>query len=192
MLEAASLEELARVAAGCRRCRLRAGCRQVVFGEGNPRARLMFVGEGPGEQEDLEGRPFVGRAGQLLDRMIEAMGLRRGDVYIANVVKCRPPGNRQPLPDEADACWPFLSRQIELVDPAIIVCLGATAARRLVDPRAGVLRSRGQWFQRNGRRVAVTFHPAALLRNPSQKKLAWEDLQMVMAEYSRLTGTKGR
>lgn len=175
-----SLEELAAIARACNRCRLRAGCRQVVFGEGNPQARLMFVGEGPGEQEDLQGRPFVGRAGQLLDRMIEAMGLKRQDVYIANVVKCRPPGNRTPQPDEADACWPFLRRQIELINPRFIVCLGATAANRLLGPGHGVSKSRGRLYQWNGRLLAVTFHPAALLRFPSNKKLAWEDLKMVM------------
>ena len=179
-----SLEELAAIARACSRCRLRAGCRQVVFGEGNPRARLMFVGEGPGEQEDLQGRPFVGRAGQLLDRMIEAMGLRRQDVYIANVVKCRPPGNRTPQPDEADACWPFLRRQIELINPRFIVCLGATAANRLLGPGRGVTKSRGRLYQWNGRLLAVTFHPAALLRFPSNKKLAWEDLKMVMRALS--------
>lgn len=184
-----SLDQLAAIARGCTACRLRAGCRQVVFGEGNPKARLMFVGEGPGEQEDIQGRPFVGRAGQLLDRMIGAMGLARGDVYIANVVKCRPPGNRAPQPDEADACWPFLRRQIQLIDPKIIVCLGAVAAKRLLGPGFGVTKSRGQLFEREGRLVAVTFHPAALLRFPANKKLAWEDLKMVMQAYG--DGTLG-
>jgi len=181
-----TLEELARIARACSRCRLRAGCRQVVFGEGNPKARLMFVGEGPGEQEDIQGRPFVGRAGQLLDRMIAAMGLQRADVYIANVVKCRPPQNRAPEPDEADACWPFLRRQIELINPRIIVCLGAVAARRLLGPSASVTKSRGRFFEVDGRLVAVTFHPAALLRFPANKKLAWEDLKMVMRALEEL------
>lgn len=140
----------------------------------------MFVGEGPGEQEDIQGRPFVGRAGQLLDRMIAAMGLSRAEVYIANVVKCRPPQNRAPQPDEAEACWPFLRRQIELINPRIIVCLGAVAARRLLGPGASVSKSRGRFFNVDERLVAVTFHPAALLRFPANKKLAWEDLKMVM------------
>lgn len=186
-----SLEELARIALACNGCRLRAGCRQVVFGEGNPQARLMFVGEGPGEQEDLQGRPFVGRAGQLLDRMIAAMGLARSDVYIANVVKCRPPNNRAPELDEADACWPFLRRQIELVDPRIIVCLGAVAARRLLGPGFGVTKSRGRFYERDGRLLTVTFHPAALLRFPAQKKLAWEDLKMVMRALEDLRSSPG-
>lgn len=186
-----SLEALAQIARACSRCRLRAGCRQVVFGEGNPRARLMFVGEGPGQQEDIEGRPFVGRAGQLLDRMIEAMGLKRQDVYIANVVKCRPPSNRAPQPDEADACWPYLRRQIELVDPEIIVCLGAVAAQRLLGPGTGVTKSRGRFFSWNGRRVAVTFHPAALLRFPANKRLAWEDLKMVMRALAEDAADQG-
>lgn len=174
----------------CTRCKLAGlGRRQVVFGVGNPHAELMFVGEAPGADEDIQGEPFVGRAGQLLTKMIEAMGYTRESVYIANVVKCRPPGNRAPQPDEADACWPFLRRQIQLIDPKIIVCLGAVAAKRLLGPGFGVTKSRGQLFEREGRLVAVTFHPAALLRFPANKKLAWEDLKMVMQAYG--DGTLG-
>ncbi|MBO2518861.1 uracil-DNA glycosylase [Limnochorda sp.] len=180
---ATALAQLAQEAVGCRRCPLREGARQVVFGEGNPDATLMLVGEGPGAQEDLEGRPFVGRAGQLLDKMLAAIGIAREEVYIANVVKCRPPGNRVPTPAEQDACFPYLQQQIELVQPEIILCLGATAARRLIDPRFSVTRSHGVWYEREGRRVIATFHPAALLRDPGKKRLAWDDLQKVQAVY---------
>ena len=176
---AQDLETLGGLVRGCTRCPLRAGCRQVVFGEGHPRARLMLVGEGPGQVEDETGRPFVGPAGQLLDRMLAAIGLSREQVYIANVVKCRPPNNRVPTPEEAAACWPHLRRQMELVRPEVVLCLGATAARQLVDPRGSISSLRGQWYVRDGVRYRVTFHPAALLRDPSKKPLAWEDLQRV-------------
>ncbi|WP_324667481.1 uracil-DNA glycosylase [Geochorda subterranea] len=176
---APDLATLEAIVKTCHRCPLRAGCTQVVFGEGHPRAALMLVGEGPGQVEDETGRPFVGPAGQLLDRMLAAIGLARQDVYIANVVKCRPPHNRVPTPEEAAACWPNLRRQIELVRPRIILCLGATAARQLVEPRASVSAMRGRWWVRDGVRYLVTFHPAALLRDPSKKRLAWQDLQMV-------------
>jgi len=151
----------------------------VVFGEGNPQARLMLVGEGPGQVEDETGRPFVGPAGQLLDRMLAAIDLTREEVYIANVVKCRPPNNRVPTPEEAAACWPHLRRQMELIRPELVVCLGATAARQLVDARGSISSLRGRWFVRDGVRYLVTFHPAALLRDPSKKILAWQDLQRV-------------
>lgn len=151
----------------------------MVFGEGHPRARLMLVGEGPGQVEDETGRPFVGPAGQLLDRMLAAIGLRREDVYIANVVKCRPPGNRVPYPEEAETCWPNLRRQMELVRPEFVLCLGATAARQLLGARGSIGSLRGRWMARDGMRCLVTFHPAALLRDPSKKVLAWHDLQMV-------------
>ncbi|HEX6971593.1 MAG TPA: uracil-DNA glycosylase [Limnochordia bacterium] len=177
------LEELRRIAAACTRCQLRAGCRQVVFGEGSPTADLMFVGEGPGEQEDRLGRPFVGAAGQLLDKILAAIGVARSEVYIANVVKCRPPQNRVPTAEEAEACWPYLERQIALIDPRIIVCLGATAAKRLIDPKISIMRSRGQWFSKGDRQYTVTFHPAALLRNPHWKPLAWEDFKEIRRRY---------
>ena len=179
LASARSLEELQAVVKGCNRCGLRAGCRQVVFGEGNPQARLMLVGEGPGQVEDETGRPFVGPAGQLLDRMLAAIGLSRQDVYIANVVKCRPPNNRVPTPEEAAACWPNLRRQLELIRPEMVLCLGATAARQLVDARGSISSLRGRWYVRGGVRYLVTFHPAALLRDPSKKPQAWQDLQMV-------------
>jgi DNA polymerase len=174
----------------CTRCKLhKQGRKQIVFGVGNPRAELMFVGEGPGADEDAQGEPFVGRAGQLLNNMIKAMGLRREDVYIANIVKCRPPGNRQPERDECDTCSPFLMRQIATVKPKALVALGATAAKNLLALNAPMSELRGRWYDFKpagsdpswpGARLAVTYHPAFLLRDPRQKGEAWKDLQMVM------------
>jgi len=167
----------------CTRCVLsRLGRKTIVFGEGNPDAELMFVGEGPGADEDEQGRPFVGRAGQLLNKMIEAMGLKREQVYIANVVKCRPPGNRTPESEEIETCSPFLLRQIAVIRPKAIVALGAVAARCLLGLNEPMARLRGRWFDFRGTRLAVTYHPAFLLRDPRQKKETWKDLQMVM-EY---------
>lgn len=163
----------------CSGCGLRAGARRVVPGEGNPAARLMLVGEGPGLQEDLTGRPFVGAAGQLLDRMLTAIGLQRGDVFIANVVKCRPPQNRVPTDDEAAACLPYLLAQIDLVNPEVVMLLGATSTRALVGRGLAISRVRGQWFERDGRLYLPTYHPAALLRDPGKKREAWEDLKRV-------------
>ncbi|MDP2871537.1 MAG: uracil-DNA glycosylase [Bacillota bacterium] len=183
-----SLDDLALAVAGCTACRLRGGCTQVVFGEGDPRAMVMFVGEGPGETEDQLGRPFVGRAGQLLDRILTASGFERGEVYIANVVKCRPPGNRQPSPEEAEACLPWLRAQIRLIRPRLVVCLGAAATGILIDPRLRITSARGKWHERNGLRYMPTFHPAALLRDPSKKRAVWEDMKNVRAEYERLRG----
>ena len=170
----------------CVRCRLSQGRKHIVFGTGDPDAQLMFVGEGPGADEDEQGLPFVGRAGQLLNNMIQAMGLERKQVYIANVVKCRPPGNRTPERDECDTCSPFLLRQIEVINPKVIVALGATAARTLLSTVESMAKLRGQWHDFHGTRLAVTYHPAYLLRDPRQKKEAWKDLQMVM-QYLGLT-----
>lgn len=174
----------------CTRCKLHQhGRKQIVFGVGNPRAELMFVGEGPGADEDAQGEPFVGRAGQLLNNMIKAMGLRREEVYIANIVKCRPPGNRQPERDECETCSPFLMRQIATIKPKVIVALGATAAKNLLAINAPMSELRGRWYDFKpagsaaswpGARLAVTYHPAFLLRDPRQKGEAWKDLQMVM------------
>ena len=173
----------------CTRCKLHQGRKQIVFGVGNPRAELMFVGEGPGADEDAQGEPFVGRAGQLLNNMIKAMGLRREDVYIANIVKCRPPGNRQPERDECETCSPFLMRQIAAIKPKAMVALGATAAKNLLAINAPMTELRGRWYDFKpagsnpswpGTRLAVTYHPAFLLRDPRQKGEAWKDLQMVM------------
>jgi len=167
----------------CTRCVLaRLGRKTIVFGEGDPNAELMFVGEGPGADEDEQGRPFVGRAGQLLNKMIEAMGLKRDQVYIANVVKCRPPGNRTPEREEIETCSPFLLRQIAVIQPKAVVALGAVAARCLLGLNEPMARLRGRWFDFRGTRLAVTYHPAFLLRDPRQKKETWKDLQMVM-EY---------
>jgi DNA polymerase len=176
----------------CTRCKLhQQGRKQIVFGVGNPRAELMFVGEGPGADEDARGEPFVGRAGQLLNNMIKAMGLRREDVYIANIVKCRPPGNRTPERDECETCSPFLMRQVAVIKPKAIVALGAVAAKNLLAINAPMSELRGRWYDFKpagirsdgswpGARLAVTYHPAFLLRDPRQKGEAWKDLQMVM------------
>src|SRR5437660_10554117 len=164
----------------CTRCRLHKGRTNLVFGVGNVNADLMFVGEGPGADEDAQGEPFVGRAGQLLNNMIVAMGIKREDVYIANVVKCRPPGNRTPEKDECDTCSPFLLRQIDVIKPKVIVALGAVAAKTLLAVNDSMSNLRGRWYDFKGSRLAVTYHPAYLLRDPRQKKEAWKDLQMVM------------
>ena len=164
----------------CRRCRLCEKRTNVVFGVGNPRARLMFVGEGPGADEDAQGEPFVGRAGQLLTKIIEAMQLGRPDVYIANIVKCRPPENRTPLPDEVSTCSPFLLRQIASIRPRVIVCLGTPAAQTLLGTRETITRMRGVFREVGGIKVMPTFHPAYLLRNPAAKREVWEDMKQVM------------
>ncbi len=169
----------------CTRCKLAPGRSKLVFGVGSPGAELMFVGEGPGADEDRQGEPFVGRAGQLLTRMIEAMGYRREEVYIANVVKCRPPGNRNPEPDEMDACEPFLRAQIRAVAPRAIVALGKIAAQTLLRDTTPISRLRGRWATYEGTRLMPTFHPAYLLRSPEEKKKAWEDLQLVMRELGK-------
>ncbi len=167
----------------CTRCRLhKQGRKQIVFGVGSPRAELMFIGEAPGADEDQQGEPFVGRAGQLLNNMIKAMGLRREDVYIANIIKCRPPGNRTPERDECDTCSPFLMRQIAVIKPKVIVALGAVSAKTLLAINAPMAEFRGHWYDFRGTKLAVTYHPAFLLRDPRQKKEAWKDLQMVMKE----------
>jgi uracil-DNA glycosylase len=169
----------------CTRCKLAGGRTTLVFGVGNPCAELMFVGEGPGADEDLQGEPFVGKAGQLLTKMIEAMGFQRQEVYIANVVKCRPPGNRDPEPDEIAACEPFLKAQIAAVRPRVVVALGRFAVQTLLRDPTPISRQRGRWREYEGVRLMPTFHPAYLLRNPPEKKRAWEDLQLVMKEFGK-------
>jgi uracil-DNA glycosylase len=173
-----SLDEVAHVVAGCTKCFLCQGRKNTVPGEGNPTARLMFVGEGPGQTEDQTGRPFVGKAGELLTRMIEAIDLRREAVFIANTVKCRPPQNRKPLPDELAACWPYLERQIELVGPKVLVALGATAAESLLSVKRSLTDLRGRVHSFRGIPLVVTYHPAALLRNPNWKKPTWDDVRI--------------
>ena len=176
----------------CTRCRLsKQGRKQIVFGVGNPKADLMFIGEAPGADEDQQGEPFVGRAGQLLTNMIKAMGLRREDVYIANIIKCRPPGNRTPERDECETCSPFLMRQIAAIRPKAIVALGAVAAKTLLAINAPMSEFRGRWFDFRGTKLAVTYHPAFLLRDPRQKKETWKDLQMVMKELGMAIPAKG-
>ncbi|HET9597149.1 MAG TPA: uracil-DNA glycosylase [Anaeromyxobacteraceae bacterium] len=169
----------------CTRCKLAGGRTKLVFGVGDPSAELMFVGEGPGADEDVQGEPFVGKAGQLLTKMIEAMGFRREEVYIANVVKCRPPGNRDPEPDEIEACEPFLKAQIAAVKPKVIVALGRFAVQTLLRDGTPISRQRGRWRSYEGVKLMPTFHPAYLLRNPPEKKKAWEDLQLVMREFGK-------
>ena len=175
-----TLEHLAETVRHCRRCPLCETRLNAVPGEGNPRARLMFIGEGPGADEDRQGRPFVGAAGQLLDKMILAMQFRREDVYIANIVKCRPPRNRAPMPEEANACIGYLEHQIRMIRPEVIVLLGATAAHFLLQREEGIMRLRGRWLEYDGIPVMPTFHPAFLLRQVSAKREAWEDLKQVM------------
>jgi uracil-DNA glycosylase family 4 len=174
----------------CTRCKLHKTRTNIVFGVGSPEARLMFVGEAPGEDEDLQGYPFVGKAGQLLTKMIEAMGLRREDVYICNTVKCRPPNNRNPEPDELLACEPFLKGQLGAVKPEVIVTLGKFAAQALLREQTPITRLRGQWREYEGIPVMPTFHPAYLLRSPAEKAKVWEDLKQVMQRL-RLPIPKG-
>ena len=170
----------------CKRCKLCAGRKNLVFGVGNPEAHLVFVGEGPGADEDAQGEPFVGKAGQLLTKMIEAMGYARQDVYICNVVKCRPPGNRNPEPDEIAACEPFLKKQLGAIRPRMIVALGKFAAQCLLRDDAPISRLRGDFRSYEGIQLMPTFHPAYLLREPARKKEAWDDLKKVMAALRRL------
>lgn len=177
-------DSLERIRAGigdCTRCKLHKARTNIVFGVGNPKAELVFVGEGPGHDEDVQGEPFVGRAGKLLTQMIEAMGLQRSDVYICNVVKCRPPENRLPERDEIEVCSPFLMRQLAVIQPKVICCLGACSAQTLLQTNQGISRFRGEWFDYRGAKLIATYHPAYLLRNPNAKGEVWKDLQKVMA-----------
>jgi uracil-DNA glycosylase len=181
--KAEALAAIKEVIGDCTRCPLAyAGRRTIVFGDGDANARLMFVGEGPGADEDASGVPFVGKAGQLLNNMIQAMGLKREQVYIANIVKCRPPANRVPEPVEANTCDQFLLQQIDVVQPQIVVALGSTAAMYLLGVKQSLSALRGRWHRCRGAKLAVTYHPAFLLRDPRMKSEAWKDLQMVMAE----------
>jgi uracil-DNA glycosylase family 4 len=171
----------------CNQCMLRKGAKGVVFGEGNPRARIMFVGEGPGKTEDDTGKPFVGRAGQLLDLMLRAHGFSREEVFIGNIVKCRPPGNRLPTNEEVQACLPNLKAQIRVIQPEIIVLLGALSSQTLIDPGIRVTKDRGRWFEKEGINYLATFHPAAVLRDETGKKpLMWEDFRSLRYKYEHL------
>jgi len=177
---AESLEAIEQELTDCGRCELCSGRSRVVFGVGNPRARLVFVGEAPGREEDRQGLPFVGEAGQLLDRILYAMGMRREEVYICNVIKCRPPGNRDPKPEEIEACEPFLQRQLAAIAPQLIITLGKFAAQTLLRDQTPISRLRGQWHSYQGIPLMPTYHPAFLLRNPAAKREVWEDMKAVM------------
>ena len=186
-----NLEELRTHIGDCRRCKLAPHRTHLVFGVGNPRARLVFVGEAPGRDEDLQGEPFVGRAGQLLTEIItKGMKVRREDVYIANVIKCRPPDNRNPEPDEVASCEPFLLRQLELIGPEVVVALGKFAVQTLLRVKTPITQLRGRWYDYHGIKLMPTFHPAYLLRNPADKRLVWQDIQKVMLELGIGTGPR--
>ncbi len=183
-----SILELQTAGRECKRCRLRETCQQVVFAEGPHDARIMLIGEGPGQDEDIQGKPFVGKAGQLLDKILQAAELPRTEIYISNVVKCRPPGNRLPNPDEVKECQKYLEAQIRIIKPAIIVCLGSMASQTVIDPKAMITRIRGGWLIRQGIKIMPTFHPAALLRNPGYKRPTWEDFKQIRDEYQKIKG----
>ncbi len=175
-----ALRELRDDIGDCTRCKLSRNRKNIVFGEGPPEAEIMFIGEGPGRDEDIQARPFVGEAGQLLTRMIEKMGLKRQEVYIANIVKCRPPNNREPAEDEIATCRPFVERQIEIIKPKVIVCLGKVAAQSLLGMRTPISKVRGKFLDYKDIQVMPTFHPAYLLRNPKDKWLTWDDMKRVL------------
>ena len=178
-----TLGELENIVSQCQRCPLARSRTHTVFGEGNPEAKIMFIGEGPGYYEDQSGRPFVGKAGQLLDKMLASIELSRKDVYIANIVKCRPPENRNPLQAEADICIEYLRWQFRIIRPEIIVCLGAVAARNIIAQDFSITRDRGKWIEKAGVWILPTYHPAALLRDQSKKRASWEDLKSLKARY---------
>lgn len=191
MSKGAALAALQKQVLGCSNCGLRRGCSQVVFGEGNPDAKLMFIGEGPGQEEDRMGRPFVGKAGQLLDKMLEACGMERfTHTYIANIVKCRPPQNRIPSPEERAVCLAYLEAQLEIIKPKILVLLGATALQGLIDPQGRITKARGNWYQWKGIWAMPIYHPAALLRNPHLKQPTWEDLKIMVNKYREIVDPK--
>lgn len=180
-------EELRKEVASCEKCNLCKGRTHVVFGEGARHAKIMCIGEGPGYYEDQQGRPFVGASGQLLDKILAVCGFSRHEhVFIGNIVKCRPPQNRDPFPEERAACLPYLLKQIELINPPIIILLGATALKGLIDPNAHITQLRGRWMNWQGRNVMPTYHPSALLRNPQLKREAWEDFKKVIDKYREL------
>lgn len=180
------LDDLKKYVNRCRNCGLCEKRNSVVFGEGNPEAKIMFIGEGPGADEDRTGRPFVGRAGQLLTKMLESIDIDRNDVYIANIVKCRPPYNRVPMDSEAEACLPYLRKQVALINPKIIVCLGATSGRYIIDKDLRITRDRGKWYEKGRFLFIATFHPSALLRDPTKKRDSWEDLKTIKSKLESL------
>ena len=180
-----SLSELKDIALDCSRCGLREGCTQVVFGSGNKNADLMFVGEGPGKDEDLQGTPFVGKAGQLLDKILEAAEINKEEVYISNIVKCRPPGNRKPTKQEMKTCLWILAQEIKIISPKLIVPLGSTALKGLLDAQGKITKVRGDWVERNGKYFLPTFHPAALLRDEMKKAPVWKDFRKLKKAYNK-------
>lgn len=190
--EVTSLESWRELCLQCQRCPLHSVAQRMVFGEGSPHAGIMLVGEGPGSEEDRVGRPFVGSAGKLLVRILAACDLKREDVYIANILKCRPPGNRTPQKEEIEACYPLLQKQVQLLDPLIIVCLGAVASKTFLEPTFAITKGRGRWHKVGSRFLMPTFHPAALLRDPQKKRPVWEDFQQVMALYKELKKDGGQ
>ena len=181
-----TLDELQSIVTKCNRCPLSKTRTNVVFGEGNKKAIIMFIGEGPGYNEDKTGRPFVGRAGELFDKMIGTIGFKRENIYIANVVKCRPPNNRNPLEEESKICIEFLRWQVKIIDPDIIICLGAVAARNIIEKDFRITQNRGIWYNRGKFNIMATYHPAALLRDESKKKDAWEDFKNIRKKYEKL------
>jgi DNA polymerase len=185
--KAASLDQLNKLISNCKKCALHKGRNNFVFGSGNPNADVMVIGEGPGAEENKQGLPFVGRAGQLLTDILKAIKFSREEVYIGNIVKCRPPDNRTPLPDEMDTCIPYLKKQIELIKPKMILCLGLTAAKGLLKKKESLTALRGKIFYYDGMKVMVTFHPAALLRNPNWKKDCWEDVKKFRKLYEEIS-----
>ena len=183
-------EELENSCRDCHKCPLGDTRTNLVFGTGNKNARLMFIGEAPGEKEDLSGIPFVGAAGKLLDRFLEAVDIPREDVYIANILKCRPPKNRDPLPAEEDACIGWLREQVRLIHPDVIVCLGRISAMRLIKPDFKITKEHGQWFERGGWKMCAVYHPSALLRDPKKKEDMLVDMKMIKAELDKMGGVK--
>lgn len=187
-----TLEELESIVSKCNRCDLHRGRKNVVFGEGNPNAKIMFIGEGPGYNEDQKGRPFVGRAGKLFDKILEAIGVRRESIYIANIVKCRPPNNRNPLEVESKTCIEYLRWQVKIIDPDILVCLGAVAAKNIIDSNFKITASRGKWIKKGKFHIVATYHPAALLRDENKKKDAWEDFKSIRDKYMEIVQMSGK
>lgn len=181
-----TLEQIEEMYKSCQRCGLAQGRTHIVFGVGDKNARLALVGEGPGHEEDIKGEPFVGRAGELLNRMLASINIKREEVYILNIVKCRPPSNRTPRPDEIEACSEILNKQLDVLKPKLVVALGAVAAQNLLKTTEKVSKLRGRWYPYRGAKLLVTYHPAYLLRNPKDKKLAWEDLKVLQKEYQGL------
>lgn len=186
-----TLDELNTIVRRCRRCPLHRTRTNTVFGEGNPKAKMMFVGEGPGFNEDMMGRPFVGRAGQLLDKMMESVGLKREEIYITNIVKCRPPNNRNPYEDESKVCIEFLRWQVKIIDPDIIVCLGAVSSRNIIHKDFRITKDRGVWYKKGKFNIIATYHPAALLRDESKMKDAWEDFKNIKKKYDEVLNNQG-